>query len=78
MVDAIKVENLTKQFDGFTAVNEISFAVRQGELFGLLGPNGAGKSPLRGIPSGTVSVSSSRSPPSTTGLRGRKTWNSMP
>jgi ABC-2 type transport system ATP-binding protein len=42
-VDAIRVENLTKTFEGFTAVDGISFAVEEGELFGLLGPNGAGK-----------------------------------
>jgi ABC-2 type transport system ATP-binding protein len=42
-VDAIRVENLVKTFDGFTAVDGISFAVDTGELFGLLGPNGAGK-----------------------------------
>ncbi len=42
-MDAIRVENLTKQFNGFVAVDHISFAVRTGELFGLLGPNGAGK-----------------------------------
>jgi ABC-2 type transport system ATP-binding protein len=42
-MDAIRVEGLTKQFDGFTAVDQISFAVPNGELFGLLGPNGAGK-----------------------------------
>jgi len=41
--DAIRVEGLTKQFDGFTAVDQISFSVPNGELFGLLGPNGAGK-----------------------------------
>jgi ABC-2 type transport system ATP-binding protein len=41
--DAIKVESLTKQFNGFVAVDHISFAVKKGELFGLLGPNGAGK-----------------------------------
>ncbi|MCD6115332.1 ATP-binding cassette domain-containing protein [bacterium] len=40
---AIEVENLKKQFNGLTAVNNISFEVRAGELFGLLGPNGAGK-----------------------------------
>ncbi len=40
---AIRVENLTKQFNGFVAVDHISFAVNTGELFGLLGPNGAGK-----------------------------------
>jgi len=40
----IKVENLTKKFDGFTAVDNISFSVNDGEIFGFLGPNGAGKS----------------------------------
>ncbi len=40
---AIKVEELVKKFDGFTAVDKISFSVSYGELFGLLGPNGAGK-----------------------------------
>jgi ABC-2 type transport system ATP-binding protein len=42
-MDAIRVENLTRQFNGFTAVDRISFTVPTGELFGLLGPNGAGK-----------------------------------
>lgn len=40
---AIKVENLTKRFDDVVAVDQISFSVKNGELFGLLGPNGAGK-----------------------------------
>lgn len=40
---AIKTEKLTKKFDDFIAVNEITFKVKEGELFGLLGPNGAGK-----------------------------------
>ncbi|MFQ6039002.1 MAG: ABC transporter ATP-binding protein, partial [Candidatus Aminicenantales bacterium] len=42
-MDAIKIENLTKVFNGVTAVDHVSFSVRSGELFGLLGPNGAGK-----------------------------------
>jgi ABC-2 type transport system ATP-binding protein len=41
---AIEVHNLTKKFDDFTAVNNISFKVMKGEIFGFLGPNGAGKS----------------------------------
>ncbi len=39
----IKVENLTKKFGDFTAVDKISFSVSQGEIFAFLGPNGAGK-----------------------------------
>jgi sodium transport system ATP-binding protein len=39
----IEVEGLTKQFADHTAVDDLTFAVRPGEVFGLLGPNGAGK-----------------------------------
>ena len=41
--DAIVVTNLTKRFNGLVAVDNISFEVKKGELFGFLGPNGAGK-----------------------------------
>jgi ABC-2 type transport system ATP-binding protein len=43
---AVEVENLTKRFGNFTAVDRLNFAVDQGEVFDLLGPNGAGKSTL--------------------------------
>jgi len=43
MHSAIKVEKLTKIFNGLKAVDNISFEVKEGEIFGLLGPNGAGK-----------------------------------
>jgi ABC-2 type transport system ATP-binding protein len=39
----IEVRDLTKKFNGFTAVDHISFEVKESEIFGLLGPNGAGK-----------------------------------
>jgi ABC-2 type transport system ATP-binding protein len=45
-MQAIEVENLTKRFGEFTAVDGITFSVERGEVFGLLGPNGAGKSTL--------------------------------
>jgi ABC-2 type transport system ATP-binding protein len=43
MNEAIRVDRLIKRFEDVTAVDDISFSVEQGELFGLLGPNGAGK-----------------------------------
>ena len=43
---AVEVENLTKRFGDFCAVDALSFSVARGEIFGLLGPNGAGKSTL--------------------------------
>lgn len=41
---AVSCTNLTRRFGSFTATDDVSFDVRQGEIFGLLGPNGAGKS----------------------------------
>ena len=41
--NVIEVENLTKKFGDFTAVNSITFEVKKGEIFGFLGANGAGK-----------------------------------
>ena len=43
---AVEVENLTKRFGDFCAVDALNFSVGRGEVFGLLGPNGAGKSTL--------------------------------
>src|SRR6202162_121802 len=44
--NAVEVDHLTKKFGDLVAVNDISFNVRQREIFGLLGPNGAGKTTL--------------------------------
>ena len=57
---ALTVENLTKIYSNSktkkenTALNELNFEVKQGEVFGLLGPNGAGKTTFLSILAGTV------------------------
>lgn len=43
-MNIIEVKDLTKKFNGITAVDHIFFSVKKGEIFGFLGPNGAGKS----------------------------------
>jgi ABC-2 type transport system ATP-binding protein len=43
LVNAIEMRNLTKNFGDLKAVNNLSFSIKEGELFGLLGPNGSGK-----------------------------------
>lgn len=43
MEDILEVKHLTKKFNSFTAVDDISFSIKEGEIVGLLGPNGAGK-----------------------------------
>lgn len=44
--DLVKISNLVKEYGGFTAVNDISFEIKAGEIVGLLGPNGAGKTTI--------------------------------
>ncbi len=43
-IPVVEVEQLTRRFGAFTAVDDVNFRVRKGEIFGFLGPNGAGKS----------------------------------
>jgi ABC-2 type transport system ATP-binding protein len=58
--DALRVESLGKKFGDFTAVEDVSFAVRPGEVFGFLGPNGAGKTTTIKILTGLLAPSSGR------------------
>ncbi|MFM8546685.1 MAG: ABC transporter ATP-binding protein [Betaproteobacteria bacterium] len=45
-MDMLRVENLTKRFGGLTAVDDVSFSVREGEVYTIIGPNGAGKTTI--------------------------------
>ena len=56
----IRIENLTKNFGDFKAVDGLDLHVRQGEIFGFLGPNGAGKTTTVKILSGIMRPSSGR------------------
>lgn len=56
----IEVENLTKKFGSFTAVDAITFDVKQGEIFGFLGANGAGKTTAMKILSGLLGPTSGK------------------
>ena len=56
--NVIEVKNLTKQFGSFKAVNDISFDVKAGEIFGFLGANGAGKTTAIKMLTGILSSSS--------------------
>ena len=54
----ITVTNLTKKYGDKTALNNVSFDVKKGEVLGFLGPNGAGKSTAMNIITGYLSSSS--------------------
>lgn len=55
---AVVIENLTKEFEDVTAIDDVSLQVAKGELFGLLGPNGAGKTTIVNILSGLLKPTS--------------------
>jgi ABC-2 type transport system ATP-binding protein len=57
---AIAVEHIVKKYGDFTAVDDISFNVSDGEIFGLLGPNGAGKSTLIRMMTTLIPITSGR------------------
>ncbi len=56
----LEVEHLTKRFDDVTAVDDLSFSARRGEILGLLGPNGAGKTTTIQLLLGLTSPTSGR------------------
>ena len=56
----IQVENITKKYGSFIAVNDISFEIDEGEIVGFLGPNGAGKSTTMNMITGFIEPTSGR------------------
>ncbi len=52
----IKVEHLTKYYGDFLAVNDLSFEIDEGHVYGFLGPNGAGKTTTMNIMTGCLSA----------------------
>jgi ABC-2 type transport system ATP-binding protein len=54
LTTVIETENLTRTFDGLRAVEGVTFAVEEGEVFGFLGPNGAGKTTTIGMLTGQL------------------------
>lgn len=58
MQSAIEIKNLKKSYGSTVALNEISFNVKKGEIFGLLGPNGAGKTTAIDIIAGVLTKDS--------------------
>lgn len=53
----LQLENVSKNFGGVAASQDISFAVNEGEILGIIGPNGAGKTTLFNLITGVFSVS---------------------
>ena len=53
-MEALRVSNLVKRFEGVVAVNNVSFSVEKGEVVGIIGPNGSGKTTLLNLISGLI------------------------
>ena len=56
----LEIENLSKKYGDFTAIQDISFKIQPGEIVGLLGPNGAGKTTTISILLGVLTPSSGK------------------
>ncbi|MCX7024744.1 MAG: ABC transporter ATP-binding protein [Spirochaetes bacterium] len=56
----LKIERLTRCFQGLVALNDVSFSMEEGEILGIIGPNGAGKTTFINLVSGIIMPSSGR------------------
>ena len=57
---SVTLEHVTKRFGGLTAVDDVSFSVREGEIYTIIGPNGAGKTTIFNLVSLIYSASAGR------------------
>jgi len=60
MSDELRVEHVSKSFDGLRALDDVSLTLLQGEILGLIGPNGSGKTTLINVISGLMPVTSGK------------------
>jgi len=56
MASVLTLKNVTKRFGGLTAVGDVSFSIREGEIYGLIGPNGAGKTTIFNLITGVYTL----------------------
>ena len=71
----IKVEHLTKYYGDFLAVDDLSFQIAEGHVYGFLGPNGADKTTTMNIMTGCLSPTSGRSEERRVGKECRSRWS---
>ena len=69
----LQLENITMQFGGVIAVNNMNLEVREGEIVSLIGPNGAGKTTAFNVITGVYSPPTGRC-----GTGGRRSWRTTP
>ena len=74
MAPILSVDRVTKYFAGLTALNEVSFDLQAGGIYGLIGPNGAGKTTLLSILAGSIQPSSGTVVFQGRNLTGAKSW----